>query len=208
MPPGPPPTTATLRPAAGAQLGQQGLKPALGGLQLLGADVDALVVGVAHALVLAAVGADGAGDEGQGVAVGDDAQGLLVLALAHLHQIGGNILLDGAAGAAGGGEAVDEGHLFVQLAAGDGLHGLLIVAVGGDALRQSGRPGRVHPLPGLIGDVRQGPADLAEPLVAAGLEDGGGHGDGPDARVKEGPHRVNVRAGGIGDAQWWSSNWM
>ena len=63
-------------------------------------------------------------------------------------------------------------HLFVQLAAGDGLHGLLIVAVGGDALRQSGRPGRVHPLPGLIGDVRQGLADLAEPLVAAGLEDG------------------------------------
>ena len=56
--------------------------------------------------------------------------------VAHLHQIGGDVLLDGAAGAAGGGEAVDKGHLFVQLAAGDGLHGLLIVAVGGGHLRQ------------------------------------------------------------------------
>ena len=77
----------------------------------------------------------------------------------------------------------------------------MIVAVGGDALRQGGRPGRVHPLPGGVGDIQQRPADLAEPLVAAGLEDGGGHSDGPDARVKEGPHRVNVRAAGIGDAQ-------
>ena len=95
------------------QLGQQRGEAALSRLELLGADVHALLIGVAHALVLAAVGADGAGDEGQGVAVGDDLQGLLIPAGIDQHQVSGNILLDGAAVAAGGGEAVDEGDLLV-----------------------------------------------------------------------------------------------
>ena len=109
--------------------------------------------------------------------------------------------MDGAAVPAGGGEAVDEGHLLLQLAAGDGLHGLAIVPVGGDGLHQGGGPGRIHADPGGVVDVRQGVGDLVEPLIAAGLEDGGGHGDGPDARVVQLPHRVDVRAAGVGDAQ-------
>ena len=90
----------------------------LGGHQLGAPDVDGLIVVVAHALGHAVVGADGAGDEGQGVLLGDEAQGGGVLALAAQLNILGNVLTDGAAAFAGGGEAVDQRHLVVELAAG------------------------------------------------------------------------------------------
>ncbi len=53
--------------AAGRRSGQEGLIALFGRHQLGGPDVYRLVVEVAHALVHAVVGADGAGDEGQGV---------------------------------------------------------------------------------------------------------------------------------------------
>ena len=108
----------------GVQPGQQGVIAAPGGLQLHVPDVDRLLVVIAHALVRAVVGADGAGDEGQGVALEDDFQGLFVFARPGGHQIGGDILLNGAAAPAGGFEAVDEGHLPAVLPVGQGLDGL------------------------------------------------------------------------------------
>ena len=135
--PGPPPTTATFFPDTGApgrSRGSRAANPPWGGPELLGADVDALVVGVAHTLVLTAVGADGARNEGKGVAVGDDLQSLLIVPGVDPHEIGGNILMNGAPGAAGGGKTVQQRDLLVQLAAGDGLHGLMVVGVGGERL--------------------------------------------------------------------------
>ena len=182
-------------------LGQEGVKAPLGRLQLLGPDIDALVVGVSHALVLAAVGADGAGDEGQGVAPGDDLQSLLILPGVHRHEVGGDVLFDGTAGPAGGLEAVNEGDLLVRLAAGDGFYGLGVAAGAGDGLHQGLYLVRVHPGPARRAGVHEDAADLAEPLVAAGLEDGGGHGDGPDTRLEQISDGEGVRASGVGDAQ-------
>ena len=55
--------------------------------------------------------------------MGDDLQGLLIFARIDQHEIGGDILMDGAAIAAGGGEAVDEGDLLLHLRLGRGFMG-------------------------------------------------------------------------------------
>lgn len=85
--------------------GQQGVIAPLGGGELLVTDMYALLIGAPHALVRAVVGADGAGDKGQGIALKDNLQGLLIFALPHQRQVGGDVLVDGAALPAGGGEA-------------------------------------------------------------------------------------------------------
>ena len=70
MPVGPPPMMATLLAGhlgGGLDGGHQGVVALLGGQQLGVADADGLVIEVAAALGLAAVGTDRAGDERQGV---------------------------------------------------------------------------------------------------------------------------------------------
>lgn len=91
----------------GAQLGQHGGHGLAGGLELAGANLGALGL-VERTLASAAAGmrADGAGDERQGVALDDDVECVLVAALVNSRQIGGNVLLDGAARAARRGKAV------------------------------------------------------------------------------------------------------
>ena len=185
----------------GAQPGQQGVIAAPGGLELHVPDADRLLVVIAHALVRAVVGADGAGDEGQGVALEDDLQGPFVVARPGGHQIGRDILLNGAAAPAGGFEAVDEGHLPAVLPVGQGLDGLAAGGPGAGRLRQGGHLGGIHAGEGGTAAVHQLPADLAQALVAAGLEDGGGHGDGPDARVEQAPDVGSIGPAGVGDAQ-------
>ena len=59
----------------------------------------------------------------------------------------------------------------------------------------------VHPGEGLEVQSIQLVADLDEPLVAAGLQFRGGHGDGPDAAGKQLVDVEGVCAAGIGDAQ-------
>ena len=182
------------------QLGQQLGEPALGGLQLPIAYLHRFLVIAPHALVHAAVGADGAGDEGQGVALEDHLQRFLVLAVGGQAQVGGNVLLNGTAAPAGRGKAVHQGHLCRQLLGGNGLHRLAVMAAGAGLPGDAGNPLHVHPGPGALA-AHHLLADLGKALVAAGLEHVGGHGDGPDARPVQRPHREDVRAAGIGDAQ-------
>ncbi len=107
-----------------AERGHQGIVALFGGEELRVADVDGLVVEVARALALAAVRADSAGDERQGVLLGDELQRGGVEALAAELEVFGNILFNGAAALAGGLEAVKQRHLFTALAGGQRLDGL------------------------------------------------------------------------------------
>ena len=90
-----------IRRGGSLDLGHVSVIARFGGHQLGGADVHRLVVEVAGALGHAVVGADGAGDEGQGVLLSNEAQGGGVLALAAQLNILGNVLMDGAAALAG-----------------------------------------------------------------------------------------------------------
>ena len=93
------------------------------------ADLDGLFIEVAGAAVLAAVCADGAGDERQGVLLGDELQRRAVKALAAKLDVLRDILMDGAAALARSREAVDQRDAFRALAGRDGLDGLEIVEV-------------------------------------------------------------------------------
>ena len=94
------------------------------GKKLRFADVDGFLVEVARALALAAVRADGAGDERQRVLLGDEAERRAVESLAAELKIFGNVLLDGAAALAGCLKAVEKRNLLFALAGGQGLDGL------------------------------------------------------------------------------------
>ena len=190
----------TLHPGGALDGGHQGVVALLRRQQLGITDADGLVIEAAAALGLAAVGADGAGDERQGVFLGDELQRRTVQALiAQLHILW-DILCDGAAALAGCGEAVDPRHLLLALAAGQGLDGLDVMDVG--------MAGGAHLTDGLgvragEGSVRHGLHllhHLVQAVVAAGLEDGGGHGDGPDARREQLVAVEILRAAGEGDA--------
>ena len=153
----------------GADVRQHGLVAVLGGHQLGVPDMDGRLVEVAGALVLAAVGTDGAGDEGQGVLLHDEAQGGAVEAAAHQLQILGDVLLNGAAAAAGSAEAVHPGHLLLALAGGQGLDGLdvVVIRVAGGGQGADGLGVGV-----VEGPVRQGLHllhHLQQAVVAAGL---------------------------------------
>ena len=103
----------------GAQLGQHGGHGLTGGLELAGANLGALgLVKCTFAGTAAGMRADGAGNERQGVALDDDVECVLVAALVNSRQIGGNILLDGAARAARRGKAVGKRALAGDLAVG------------------------------------------------------------------------------------------
>ena len=115
----------------GAQLGQHGGHGLAGGLELAGADLGALGL-VERTLAGTAAGmrADGAGNERQGVALDDDVERVLVAALVNSRQVGGNILLDGAARAARRGKAVGKRALTGDLAIGQRAQRLLVERVG------------------------------------------------------------------------------
>ena len=149
------------------------------------ADMDGLVIEVAGALILAAVGADGAGNEGQGVLLGNELQGRAVQSLTHQLDVLGNILCDGAAALTGSGEAIQPRHLLLALPLGDGLDGLdmVIVGVGGGTQLADGLG--VRAAEGLVGHLLHLLHHLIQAIVAAGLQNGGCHGDGPNAGIKE-----------------------
>ena len=184
----------------GLHLGKIFVIAPLRGHQLGGPDLDGIIVIGPGALGLAAVGADGARDEGQGVLLADEPQGGGVFALPAQLNVLGNVLADGAAALAGGGEAVQQGHFLIELPPGQRLHGLDVVFVGPGRQGQGLDARHVHAGEGLELQGVQLVADLDEALVAAGLELGGGHGDGPDAQGEELVDVQRVGASGVADA--------
>ncbi len=167
--------------------------------QLCVADVDGAFVEVAAAAVHAAVGTDGAGDERQGVFLCDQTQGLIIQALAAELQIFGDILLDGTAAPARRREAVEPGHRLFALAVGQRLDGLDVVRVC-TAREAQGLDGlRVGAVKGTEGQLLHRFAHLGQAVVAAGLENGGGHSNGPDAGREELFTIKPVCAAGKGD---------
>ena len=131
------------------------------------------------------MGADGTGQEGQGILLGDELQGRGVQALAAQLHILGNVLLNGAAALTGGGEAVQPGDAFLTLAAGQGLDGLDVVDIGMAGGGQLADGLGIRAAEGTVGHGLHLLHHLVQAVVAAGLEDGGGHGDGPDACGKQ-----------------------
>ena len=185
----------------GLQLGHDLAVAPLRRHQLGVPNLDGPVVEGAGALVHAVVGADGAGDEGQGVLLQNDFQRGGVVPLAAQLDVLGDVLADGAAALAGGGEAVHQGHLAVKLPPGQGLDGLHVVLVLPDGQGQGLHLVHVHLSKGVEGQGLQLLADLRKALVAAGLQLCGGHGDGPDAALEELVDVEEVRAAGVAQPQ-------
>ena len=186
----------------GAQLGQHGGHGLAGGLELAGANLGALGL-VERTLAGTAAGmrADGTGNERQGVALDDDVECVLVAALVNSRQVGGNVLLDGAARAARRGKAVGKRALAGDLAVGQRAQRLLVERAG----ERIGLD-RSH---GLERDARERLAvqiaklagHLTKALVATGLEHVGRQGDGPNAGIVQGADVVDRGAAGVADAQ-------
>ena len=188
--------------SASLQASQEGVVAALGSSQLGSADLYALLVEVTGALGHAAVAADGAGDEGQGVLLADNLQSLHQLALAHQLNVGGDILMDGAASLfTGSHEAVDQGNVLLHLAAGQGLDGLHMVSVGLDGIHQSAQLLHIHTGEGLVVHGNQLVGHGTQAVVSAGLQQGGGQGDGPDAGIEDAVDVEVVSAAGVGYPQ-------
>ena len=188
------------RRTSGTELLHDLVEAAAGSLELGLADARALgLVEAALALGAAGVRAEVAGDVRQGVALHDDLERLGELALVHAGEVGRDVLLDGAAGAARRREAAHERELGVDLVRLGRLDGLLVVLAGGHAGRELGHGVNVHVVQALGAGEKTG--DLEEALVAAGLEDVGGHGDRPDAGRVELADVAGVGAAGVGDAQ-------
>ena len=185
----------------GAQLCQDLLISPLRCRQLPVPDLDRPVIEVPGALVHAAVGTDSAGDEGQGVLFQNDLQSLGVPALAAELHVLRDVLTNGAAALAGGGEAVHEGNPLRQLPPGQGLDRLHVEGVPPGRQGQGLHPLCVHPGEGGEGQGLQLLRDLGEPLIAAGLEGRGGHGDRPDPALEEPVNVEVVRAAGVAQPQ-------
>ena len=186
----------------GAQLGQHGGHGLAGGLELAGANLGALgLVKCTLAGTAAGMRADGAGNERQGVALDDDVERVLVAALVNSRQVGGNVLLNGAARTARRGKAVGKRALAGNLAVGQRAQRLLVERVG----ERVGLD-RSH---GLERDARERLAiqvgkltgHLAKALVATGLEHVGRQGDGPNAGIVQGADVVDRSTAGVADAQ-------
>ena len=171
--------------------------------QLGAANIHGGFVVIAHALIHAVMCADGAGDEGQGVLVGDDLESLKEQALAAQLNVFGNILAEGAAALAGCLEAVGKGqHLILAHGAlGGFLYGLYVILVGNSLLGKLCNGLVVHAVKGLEFALVKELAKLYHAAVSAGLKDGGGHGDGPDACLKEGLDVEEVCAAAVGQAK-------
>ena len=187
--------------SSGLQGSQNFFVSALSSGQLSLADLDILVVVVTHALVAAVVGADGAGDEGQSVALQDDVQSISQAAFANSGQVSGDVLLNGAAVAAGSVEAVNQGNGLAGVADGQRLDGLQVQLVGSNAVIQSLDSSHVQTVPALVTAVAQSFVDLSHTLVSAGLQNGGSHGDGPNACIEQILDVASFSTAGVGDAQ-------
>ena len=192
-----------IRAAGGTRLERfgKGFKAVFRSLQLGRTDVHGLFVEVAGTLGHAGMAADGAGDERQRIFLADHPQRILILTLAHQAQILGNVLMNGALLGAGRGEAVDEGNILFHLTAGQRLHGLDVVYVRLGLGSQRAQSLHVHAIERFVLHVRQDVRDGAQPVVSAGFQQGGGHGDGPHAAGENIRDVVLVRAAGIGYAQ-------
>ena len=117
---------AVVGDSPGTQLGQHGGHGLAGGLEFAGANLGApRLVERTLAGTAAGMRADGAGNERQGVALDDDVECVLEAALVNGRQVGGNILLDGAARAARRGKAVGKRVLPATLRSGSGRSGFL-----------------------------------------------------------------------------------
>ena len=158
------------------------------------ADVQGLLVVIAHALVPAVVGADRSRNEGKGISLQNDAEGLLRILLSHGPQVGGNILADGTSLPAGGCEAVKERELFFDMAVRERFDRFCIETGGCRVFVHCLDGCDVHTSKGGAAAVHETVRDLAHPLVSARLEHVGGHGDGPDPRVKEGLYVIDGRS--------------
>ena len=186
----------------GAQLGQHGGHGLAGGLELAGADLGALgLVECTLAGTAAGMRADGAGNERQGVALDDDVERVLVATLVNSRQVGGNILLDGAARAARRGKAVGNRAFAGDLAVGQRAQRLLVERVGervgldrGHGLERDARERLAVQIGKLAGH-------LAKALVATGLEHVGRQGNGPNAGIVQGTDVVDRGTAGVADAQ-------
>ena len=186
----------------GAQLGQHGGHGLAGGLELAGANLGALGL-VERTLASAAAGmrADGAGNERQGVALDDDVERVLVAALVNSRQIGGNILLDGAARAARRGKAVGKRALAGDLAVGQRTQRLLVERVGERIGLDRGHGVERDARERLAIQIGELAGHLAKALVATGLEHVGRQGNGPNAGIVQGADVVDRGTTGVADAQ-------
>ena len=179
--------------------GHQRVVALLGGFQLRVTDLDRFFIEIPGALVLAAMCADGAGDERQRVLFRDELQGRTIQALAAQLDVFGDVLLDGAAALTGSRETVDQGNLLVGLALRHRLDGLGVMPVGvagGAQIRDGSSVGAGKCLEGHAFDLF---AHLDEAVVSAGLQDGGRHGDGPNACCEDLVAVESVSAAGEGD---------
>ena len=186
----------------GAQLGQHGGHGLAGGLELAGANLGALgLVERTLAGTTAGMRADGAGDERQGVALDDDVECVLVAALVNSRQIGGNILLDGAARAARRGKAVGKRALAGDLAVGQRTQRLLVERVGERVSLNRGHSLERDARERLAVQIAKFAGHLTKALVATGLEYVGRQGDGPNAGIVQGADVVDRSTARVANAQ-------
>ena len=187
----------------GAQLGQHGGHGLAGGLELAGANLGALgLVECTLAGTAAGMRADGAGNERQGVALDDNVECVLVATLVNSRQIGGDILLDGAARAARRGKAVGKRALAGDLAVGQRAQRLLVERVGERVGLDRSHGLERDALERLAIQVGKLAGHLAKALVATRLEHVGRQGNGPNAGIVQGANVVDRGAAGVADAQF------
>ena len=186
----------------GAQLGQHGGHGLAGGFELAGANLGALgLVKCTLAGTAAGMRADGAGNERQGVALDDNVECVLVATLVNSRQIGGDILLDGAARAARRGKAVGKRALAGDLTVGQRAQRLLVERVGERVGLDRGHGLERDARERLAIQVGKLPGHLAKALVATGLEHVSRQGNGPNAGVIQGADVVDRGTAGVADAQ-------
>ena len=145
--------------------------------------------------------ADGAGNERQGVALDDDVERVLVAALINSRQVGGNILLDGAARATRRGKAVGKRALAGNLAVGQRAQRLLVERVGERVVLDRRHGLERDALKRLAVQIGELAGHLAKALVATGLEHVGRQGDGPNTGIVQGADVVDRGTAGVADTQ-------
>ena len=145
--------------------------------------------------------ADGAGNERQGVALDDDVERVLVAALVNSRQVGGNVLLNGAARTAWRGKAVVKRALAGDLAVGQWAQRLLVERVGERIGLNRGHGIERDARERLAVQVGKLAGHLAKALVATGLEHVGRQGNGPNAGIVQGADVVDRGTAGVADAQ-------
>ncbi|MPM63769.1 hypothetical protein SDC9_110652 [bioreactor metagenome] len=147
------------------------------------------------------MGTDGAGDKRQRVLFTDDGEGLLVFPLAGEFQIGGDVLRDRTAGLAAGRETVDERGTSLDLLDLSDFNGFDVMGIGPGLPGEPPESLAVGFQEGAVWHARQLLCHLRQTAVAAGLEQGGCHGDGPDSGGEDFTDVEGVRPAGVRDAE-------